>query len=192
MVSKLGNTFLLLFCFSPSEEQRNCVTAEEELIALSNLCRGPDLILLCRGCSQAAGQERGGEVKAGGSRGVTACSTRGLGCPSCTRAGAACQDSCMTPGKEPVPKQRNPYVPGSSVESSFKVLFSKLLYFFCCPLLLSLTSYIKPLWEIEMFWLHRYKFELLALFQMGCIHRKHFVPSECTCLCMCILSSVCI
>lgn len=39
------------------------------------------------------------------------------------------QNSGMISEEEPVPKQRSPYVPGSPVESGFKMLFSKLFYF---------------------------------------------------------------
>lgn len=40
------------------------------------------------------------------------------------------QNSCMISEQGPVPTQGSPFVPGSSVESSFNKLFSKVFYFF--------------------------------------------------------------
>lgn len=104
------------------------------------------------------------------------------------------QNSCMISEQGPVPRQGSPFVPGSSVESSFNKLFSKLFYFHH-PLLPCLACWMRPLSSrgMEMFWLHSCcTFQLLTPLQIGCMHRKHFVLSVRVCAHMCCSLCVCI
>lgn len=119
---------LWLFYFSTSEDQRNCETADE-LIP----CRETDLILQCRLCSPDT--EMGAKSKVGkGAR--PPCGSHGCGVLQHTSTGllelheGCCpfQNSCMISEEGPVPRQGSPFVPGSSVESSFSKLFSKLFF----------------------------------------------------------------
>ena len=99
----------------------------------------------------------------------------------------------MISEEEPVPKQRSrsPYVPGSSVESGFKMLFSKLFYFFS-----ALHYYVSP---ARLSPYERLRcFDCILVASSNCsLHSdwvytwKTFCP-ECTCLCMYILFSLCV
>lgn len=181
--------FLWLFCFSTSEDKRNCVTAEELI-----LCREADLILHCSLLPrhQDRNREQGGETSQA-SLAVVSCSTRALGCWSCmstaviskTVVWSLKRDLCQ--GRAVLSCQVHLL---SLVSISF---FSMLFYFFSTFYYHVLPARLSPYLEMEMFWLHPCcTFELLTPLQIGCMHRKHFVLSVRVCAHVCCSLCACI